>query len=227
MGALAVRRSRMTRPRPFTINVPDETLADLRSRLDRTRWPDESPGGGWQHGTDLAYMKTLVTYWRENYDWRIHEAGLNRLRQFTALVDGIELHFIHEPGVGPQPVPLLLSHGWPGSIVEFERLIPMLTDPARFGGDPADAFTVVAPSLPGYGFSFRPNQPRFGVSEIADAFAARLGYAHPTKLTGIHMNLLTLRRDVRPAATPTEEERRYLEDLGQWLRDETGYQWIQ
>jgi len=148
----------MTLPRPFTINVPDETLADLRWRLERTRWPDENPGGGWQYGTDLAYMKTLVTYWRQNYDWRVHEARLNRLRQFTAFVDGIELHFIHEPGVGPKPVPLLLSHGWPGSIVEFERLIPMLTDPARFGGDPADAFTVVAPSLPGYAFSFQPNQ---------------------------------------------------------------------
>src|ERR1700730_5980205 len=201
----------MTSSRPFTINVPDETLADLRSRLDRTRWPDENPGGGWQHGTDLAYMKTLVTYWRENYDWRIHEARLNRLRQFTAFVDGIELHFIHEPGVGPKPVPLLLAHGWPGSIVEFERVIPMLTDPARFGGDAADAFTVVAPSLPGYAFSFRPNQPRFNVAQIADAFTtlmsdvlgyprfaaqdgdwgayitAQLGAAHADHMVGVHV----------------------------------------
>ena len=238
-------------PAPFTIAVPDSVLADLRERLARVRWPDEAPDAGWRYGTDLAYMKALVAYWRDGYDWRKNEAALNRFRQFTAPVAGIDVHFIHEPGVGPDPMPLLISHGWPGSVLEFHKIIPMLTDPARFGGDPADAFTVVAPSLPGYGFSFRPNQPRFGVSEIADAFAAlmtdvlgyarfgaqggdwgafitaRLGYAHAAKLTGIHVNLLTLRRDLRPPANPTEEERRYLEDLGRWLRDETGYQWIQ
>jgi microsomal epoxide hydrolase len=238
-------------PTPFTIAVPDAVLADLRERLVRVRWPDGVPGGGWRYGTDLAYMKELVAYWRDRYDWRKNAADLNRLRQFTVPIAGIELHFIHELGIGPDPMPLLLSHGWPGSVLEFHKIIPMLTDPARFGGDPADAFTVVAPSLPGYGFSFRPNQPRFGVTEIADVFAslmgdvlgyrrfgaqggdwgafvtARLGYAHPTKLTGIHMNLLTLRRDVKPPANPTEEERRYLADLGQWLREEAGYQWIQ
>jgi pimeloyl-ACP methyl ester carboxylesterase len=238
-------------PRPFRIVVPDEVLADLRGRLERVRWPDEVPDAGWRYGTDLAYMRDLVAYWRDHYDWRRQEAALNRFRQFTTPVAGIELHFIHEPGLGPDPMPLLLCHGWPGSILEFHKLIPMLTDPGRFGGDPADAFTVVAPSLPGYGFSFRPNQPRFGITEIADAFAtlmsdvlayptfgaqggdwgafitARLGYAHPKKLTGIHLNLLTLRRDIKPPAQPTEEERRYLEDLGRWLREETGYQWIQ
>jgi microsomal epoxide hydrolase len=236
---------------PFKISLPDAVLTDLRERLARVRWPDEVPDGGWRYGTDLAYMKELVAYWRDRYDWRKNEADLNRFRQFTVPLAGIELHFIHEPGVGPSPMPLLLSHGWPGSVLEFHKIIPMLTDPGRFGGDPADAFTVVAPSLPGYGFSFRPNQPRFGVTEIADVFAslmeevlgyrrfgaqggdwgafvtARLGYAHAGKLTGIHMNLLTLRRDVRPPANPTEEERRYLADLGQWLREEAGYQWIQ
>ncbi len=161
----------MMTPRPFTIHIPDETLADLRMRLDRVRWPDENPGGGWQYGSDLAYMKALVAYWRENYDWREHEARLNRLRQFVVPVEGIHLHFIHKPGMGRNPLPLLLSHGWPGSIVEFERLIPLLTDPGRFGGDPADAFTVVAPSLPGYTFSFRPDQPRFNIAQLADLFA--------------------------------------------------------
>src|SRR5262249_49391468 len=153
------------------IHVADAVLADLVARLERVRWPDEAPGEPWRYGTDLTYMKDLVAYWRDRYDWRIHEAGLNRFRQFTARVGGIDVHFIHEPGVGPRPMPLLLSHGWPGSIVEFQRILPMLTDPARFGGDPADAFTVIAPSLPGYGFSFRPDQPRFGVEEIADTFA--------------------------------------------------------
>jgi pimeloyl-ACP methyl ester carboxylesterase len=238
-------------PTPFAIHVADDLLADLRERLARVRWPDDVPGAGWRYGSDLAYMRELVAHWRERYDWRQQEAALNRFRQFTVPLAGIELHFIHEPGVGPAPLPLLLSHGWPGSIVEFHKIIPMLTDPARFGGDPADAFTVVAPSLPGYAFSFRPHQPRFGVSEIADVFAtlmtdvlgyarfgaqggdwgafvtARLGYAHARKLAGIHLNLLTLRRDIKPPANPTDEERRYLEDLAHWLREEAGYQWIQ
>src|SRR5262245_41640546 len=130
----------MTTPAPFTIKISDDVLSDLRDRLHRVRWPDQVPGAGWTYGTDLAYMKELVAYWRDRYDWRAHEARLNRLRQFTVPVRGIDLHFVHEPGVGPRPLPLLLSHGWPGSIVEFEQLIPRLTDPARFGGDPADAF---------------------------------------------------------------------------------------
>jgi microsomal epoxide hydrolase len=237
--------------RPFTLRVPDEILADLRARLDRVRWPDEAPGAGWTHGTSLAYLKELVAYWRERYDWRAHEARLNGWRQFTAPVGGIDIHVVHEPGVGPAPLPLLLSHGWPGSIVEFERIIPMLTDPARFGGDPADAFTVVAPSLPGYTLSFQPGQPRVGVVEIADLFAtlmtevlgyqrfaaqggdwgafitACLGAAYPERLAGIHVNLLVVRRDQTPPATPTGEEQAYLEELAHWMREETGYLQIQ
>ena len=202
-------------PRPFTIQVPEEVLTDLRARLDRVRWPDETPGGGWRYGSELAFMKALVEYWRDKYDWRAHEARLNRLRQFIAPIGGIDLHFIHESGVGSNPLPLLLAHGWPGSIVEFERLIPMLTDPARFGGDPSDAFTVVAPSLPGYAFSFRPGQPRLNVAGIAKVFAtlmtdvlgyrrfaaqggdwgafiiAQLGAAHAEHVLGIHVNLLS------------------------------------
>jgi microsomal epoxide hydrolase len=240
----------MLTPRPFTIYVPDEALVDLRMRLERTRWPDENPGGGWQYGSDLEYMKTLAAYWREKYDWRAHEASLNRLRQFVASVDGIDLHFIHEPGVGPNPMPLLLSHGWPGSIVEFERLIPLLTDPGRFGGDPADAFTVVAPSLPGYTFSFRPDQPRFNVTRIADIFAtlmtdglgygrfvaqggdwgayisAQLGAAHVDQVLGIHVTLLSGPREATP--TPqTDEERAYVAELQHWIGEEQGYGMIQ
>ena len=240
----------MTPPRPFTIYIPDETLADLRMRLERTRWPDENPGGGWQYGSDLAYMKALVAHWRQKYDWRTHEARLNRLHQFIACVGGIDLHFIHEPGVGPKPLPLLVAHGWPGSIVEFERLIPMLTDPARFGGDPADAFTVVAPSLPGYTFSFRPNQPRFNIAQIADIFtvlmsdvlgyqrfaahggdwgafvSAQLGAAHVDHVLGIHVTLLSAPREAMPAPQ-TDEERAYVAELQQWMREEQGYGMIQ
>src|SRR4029450_6327882 len=134
-GALAPRRGRARLPpTPFTIKVDDAVLADLRARLERVRWPDEAPDAAWRYGTSVAYMKELVEYWRTRYDWRAHEARLNRLRQFTVALDGIDVHFIHEPGVGPAPLPLLLSHGWPGSIVEFERILPMLTDPGSFGG---------------------------------------------------------------------------------------------
>ena len=158
---------------------------------------------------------------------------------------GIDLHFIHQLGVGPNPLPLLLSHGWPGSVWEFFKLIPLLTDPARFGGDPADAFTVVAPSLPGYGFSFRPNQPRFALPEIAAAFAelmtdvlgyerfaaqggdwgsfvtSRLAFDRPDRLVGIHLNMLPLRRDADPPGEPTAEEAAYFQELKVWLREET------
>src|SRR3989442_2315618 len=234
-------------PRPSRIRVPEDAWPNVRAGLDRVRCPDEPPDAGWRYGTSLAYMKELVEHWRARYDWRAHEARLNRFRQFTVELGEIELHFIHEPGVSPAPLPLLLSHGWPGSIVEFERLIPMLTDPARFGGDPADAFTVVAPSLPGYGFSFRPNQLRFGVEEIADVFArlmtdvlgyrrfapqggdwgafitSRLGLQYPERLAGIHLNLLALRRDPALPDTPTDEERAYIEQLQHWQRADTAH----
>jgi microsomal epoxide hydrolase len=199
----------------------------------------------------VAYLRGLVDYWRNGFDWRAQEAKLNAFRQFTVPLDGIEVHFIHEAGRGPAPLPLVLSHGWPGSVVEFGRLLPMLTDPARFGADPADAFTVVAPSLPGYTLSFRPGQRRFAVEEIAATFAALmtdvlgyrrfgaqggdwgafvsscLGLRHPERVLGIHLNLLAVRRDPKMVANPTPEEAVFLGELAEWLREETGYQWIQ
>jgi len=239
-------------PKPLRLHVPDAALADLKERLSRTRWPDEPPLGPWSTGTSLKYLQDLVHYWKADFDWRAQEARINRFRQFSVPIRGIELHFIHEPGRGADPMPLLLSHGWPGSIVEFRRLVPMLTDPARFGGDPADAFTVVAPSLPGYTFSFQPNQTRFSVPQMADLFAtlmtdvlgyarfaaqggdwgafvtSYLGAAHADKLVGVHVNLLAVPRDRgAPAATPAPDERAYLEELDHWLREETGYQAIQ
>ena len=241
----------MSAPRPFAVNVPAATLTDLRERLARARFPDEPPDAGWRYGADLASVKALAAYWRERYDWRRWETELNRFRQFTAPVAGIDLHFIHEEGRGPQPMPLLLSHGWPGSVWEFHKILPMLTDPARFGGDPADAFTVVAPSLPGYAFSFAPGQARFSVPQIADVFAflmtdvlgyerygaqggdwggfitAVLGLRQAERLTGIHMNLLPLRRDVARPDAPTDDEKKYLQELGDFLREETAYQMIQ
>lgn len=240
---------------PFELHVADDVLDDLRQRLMRTRWPDEPPGGtAWQYGTDLAYLRTLVEYWRTDFDWRAQEARLNAFPQFTAPVAGIDLHFLHVPGEGPAPLPLLLSHGWPGSVWEFHTLIPMLTQPSRFGADAADAFSVVAPSLPGYTLSFRPGQPRFGAPAIADAFVvlmrdvlgysrfaaqggdwgafitAYLGWAYAEHLVGIHLNLLPLRREP-PASTDASTDdpalRAYRAELDHWLREETGYSAIQ
>ena len=244
----------MPAPRPFTVAVPDAVLTDLRERLARARFPDEPPGAGWQFGSELGYVKALTTYWRERYDWRRWEAELNRFRQFTAPVAGIDVHFIHEEGRGPKPMPLLLSHGWPASVWEFHSILPMLTDPARFGGDPKDAFTVVAPSLPGYGFSFAPGQPRFGVPEIADVFGSlmtdTLGYARygaqggdwgaaastqlamlaPERLVGIHLNFV-LAGPPQDGSDPfegvTPEERAALAATEGFESEETGYQRIQ
>ena len=238
-------------PEPFKLNVPDEAIADLRERLARTRFPDQAPGEPWAYGTDLEYMRGLVAYWRDSFDWRAQEARLNAFPQYKVPLHDIDLHFLHVPGKGPNPCPLLLLHGWPGSVYEFLELIPRLTDPARFGGDPQDAFTVVAPSLPGYGLSFRPGQKRFGAEQMADCVAdlmtevlgyrrfaaqggdwgafvvSRLGFAHPGKLIGIHVNLLAIRRDPKMLADPTPEEQRFLDELSVWLKEEIGYQWIQ
>jgi microsomal epoxide hydrolase len=131
-------------PEPFTLQVPDAALADLRERLARTRFPDQAPGEPWAYGTDVGWMRDFVAYWRDRFDWRAEEARLNALPQFKVPLHGIDLHYLHVPGRGPDPFPLLVSHGWPGSVFEFLDLIPRLTDPARFGDDPADAFTVVA-----------------------------------------------------------------------------------
>src|SRR5579864_6413037 len=158
-SARRVPCAHMPEPKPFALQVEQAVLEDLRSRLERARWPDEPPDAtDWKYGTDLTYLKELVDYWRTGFDWRKQEAALNAFPQYTVPVAGIELHFLHVPGVGPNPTPLLLSHGWPGSVWEFHKIIPMLTDPARFGGVPDDAFTVVAPSLPGYTLSFKPGQ---------------------------------------------------------------------
>ena len=235
----------------FRLHIPDEAIDDLRTRLQRTRFPDQTPGEPWAYGTDLAYLSQLVAYWAGDFDWRAQEARLNAFPQFKVPLHGIDVHFLHVEGQGPKPYPLLLSHGWPGSVFEFLDIIPRLTDPARFGGDPADAFTVIAPSLPGYGLSFAPGQPRFSLEMIAECFAelmtgvlgyqrfaaqggdwgafitSRLGAMHADKLLGIHVNLLAVRRDAKTLADPSAEEQQFLDELASWLKDGTGYQWIQ
>ena len=238
-------------PQPFTLTIPDTAIADLRVRLALTRFPDQAPGEPWEFGTDVTWLRDLVRYWHDHFDWRAQEAALNEFPQFKVALAGIDLHYLHVPGVGPNPAPLLLLHGWPGSVFEFLDIIPRLTDPARFGGDPADAFTVIAPSLPGYGLSFAAGQKRFAIDAIADVMAelmtdvlghqrfaaqggdwgafvtSRLGYAYPDRMIGIHINLLTVPRDRPASAQPTAEEQRYGEELAAWLKEETGYQAIQ
>ena len=236
---------------PFRLHVPESALDDLRERLARTRFPDQAPGAPWAYGTDVAFLQRLVGHWRDSFDWRAQEARLNACPQFKVPLHGIDLHYLHVEGRGPNPMPLLLAHGWPGSVFEFMDLIPRLTDPARFGGDPADAFTVIAPSLPGYGLSFVPGQPRFGLEAIADCLAelmtgvlgherfavqggdwgafvaTRMGAVHADKVLGIHLNMLAVRRDPALLSNPTPQEQQYLGELETWLKEETGYQWIQ
>ena len=231
-------------PRAFTLAVSNEAIEDLRTRLARTRWPDEPPASQphatWATGTSLAYMKDLVAYWRQGFDWRAAERRLNAFAQYKAKLRGIDLHFLHVPGRRKDAMPLLLSHGWPGSVFEFLRLIPLLHE----------HFTVIAPSLPGYGLSFAPGQPRFGTEEMAETFhelmtgvlgyqrygcqggdwgagiSTVLGHWYPDAIVGIHLNLLMVRRDFN-FPLETDEHRKYKEQLANFLKEEAGYQAIQ
>ena len=238
-------------PEPFVIAVPEAVLDDLRQRLALTRWPDEIPSAGWQYGSNLAYVKELVHYWQHQYDWRTHERLLNDFPQYRVQLDDITLHYIHQPGVGPAPMPLLLSHGWPGSIYEFAHIIGPLTDPARYGADPRDAFTVVAPALPGYGFSHVRNQRRLHMEEMAEIFwrlmtdvlgfarfgaqggdwgafiTGRLGYAYPQHVIGIHLNMVPVAPHPSERTGLSAAEEAFITASEAWRAEETGYQWIQ
>ena len=165
--------------RPFTISIPDGDLADLKQRLSRARMPDEIDGIGWDQGTSRAYLTELVAYWRDRFDWRAQERRLNRFPQFKTTIDGMEIHFIHVRSREANALPLIITHGWPGSFVEFDKVIERLTDPVKFGGRATDAFDVVVPSIPGFGFSERPHQRGYNPAKIAGMFTAlmaRLGY---------------------------------------------------
>jgi epoxide hydrolase len=164
---------------PFKIRVPDTVLADLKERLARARFPDELEGAGWSYGTNQTYLRELVTYWRDKFDWREQERRLNQFEQFKTNIDGLDVHFIHRRSREPNALPLLITHGWPGSFVEFAKMIDPLTDPVRHRGRPEDAFDVIIPSVPGYGFSDRPRNPGYNARQIGGMFVklmARLGY---------------------------------------------------
>jgi pimeloyl-ACP methyl ester carboxylesterase len=238
-------------PHPFSLHVPDADITDLKVRLARTRLPDQAPDAPWSYGTDVIYLQNLLAYWQDGFDWRAQEARLNGFPQVRVPIAGIQMHALHVPGNGPDPMPLLLLHGWPGSVFEFLDIIPRLTDPARFGNDPADAFTVVAPSLPGYGLSFQSGQKRFGIGAMADAvtdlmsalghqrFGAqggdwgaavctKLGLEHAERIIGVHLNFLSaVRRDPSLFTDPAPEVQAFAAELAQFVKEETGYQVIQ
>ena len=238
---------------PFKIEVSDEVLDDLKARLERTRWPDELPGTNWDYGANQDYIKELVEYWRPKFDWRAQEELINSFSHFKTEVDGLGIHFIHEKGQGPNPMPLVVTHGWPGTFFEMHKIIPMLSDPASHGGDSADAFDVVAPSMPGYGFSDHATQRGLDVLSIGDMWAklmsenlgyerfgaqggdwgasvtAKLGFSHSDKVVGIHSTSVT-----RP--TPylgpgsrelNEAEKGLLQQREDWTAAEGGYSHIQ
>jgi len=214
--------------RPFKIEVADDILEDLHERLSRTRFPDEVNDNNWSYGTSLAYLKDLCEYWIRKFDWRAQEAKLNRFSQFTTGIDGLNIHFIHVLSQEPNALPLIITHGWPGSIVEFTKIIDPLTDPVAHGGEAQNAFCVVCPSMPGYGFSEAAKKPGMNVERIAWIEAelmARLGYTRygaqggdwgaivstllgvvdPDHCIGIHLNMV--------AVGPPKGEENLLEGL--------------
>jgi pimeloyl-ACP methyl ester carboxylesterase len=228
--------------RPFRIEIPQPDLDDLRDRLARTRWPDELAGVGWSRGVPLGYLKELAIYWRDGYDWRKHEARLNQSPRFTTTIDGANVHFLHVRSPDPDALPLILTHGWPGSVVEFLNVIGPLTDPRAHGGDGADAFHLVIPSIPGYGFSGPTREPGWTTSRVAKAWAelmGRLGYQRygaqggdwgafvapelgridPDHVVGVHVNAATFGFipfgpvDPEELATFTDAEKQRLERL--------------
>jgi pimeloyl-ACP methyl ester carboxylesterase len=227
---------------PFRIDIPQGDLDDLHDRLDRARWPDELPGVGWAYGVPSDYLRELVRYWRHEYDWRAAEARLNEWPQFTTRIDGAHVHFAHVRSPEPDATPLIVTHGWPGSIVEFLDIVGPLTDPAAHGGDRADAFHVVLPSIPGFGFSGPTRETGWEARRITDAWAelmTRLGYerfgaqggdwgaaisrelgrVHPGRVIGVHLNLLP---GAQAATEPTPGE---LEALSPRERERTLTSW--
>jgi epoxide hydrolase len=233
---------------PFRIDVPEQDLSDLAGRLDRTRWPGGRPGAGWSDGVALQRARELAGYWRHRFDWRAQEARLNQFPQFTTVIDGQRLHFLQVRSPERDAFPLILTHGWPGSVAEFAGVIGPLADPRRHGGDPADAFDVVVPSLPGFGFSAPLSDTGWGVERIAHAWAGlmrRLGYgrygaqggdwgarispqlgrADPAHVAGVHVNALV----ALPHGDPGEmgsldaADLAALDGLRRWNTERSGY----
>jgi pimeloyl-ACP methyl ester carboxylesterase len=233
--------------RPFRIEIAETAIEDLRDRLRRTRWPEPETVDDWSQGTPLSYARELCRYWLEDYDVAEARARLNQFPQFITAIDGLDIHFLHARSPHPEATPLVLTHGWPGSVVEFRKVIGPLTDPVAYGGDAADAFHVVCPSLPGFGFSGKPTRTGWGTERIADTWdqlMARLGYPrygaqggdwgamvtinlgqrHPASLTGIHLNMVpALPAPGASLDDLTERERAALAAFDRHRREGTGY----
>jgi pimeloyl-ACP methyl ester carboxylesterase len=231
--------------KPFRISVSDDILRDLKARLRNTRWPEAEVVDDWSQGAPLKWIKEVCTYWAEQYDWRKREALLNRFAQFTTEIDGLDFHFVHVRSQHANAMPLVMTHGWPGSIVEFHKVIEPLTNPTAHGGDARDAFHLVCPTLPGYGFSGKPTQSGWGVDRIASAWASlmqRLGYTRygaqggdwgsavtssigaldAEHCLGIHITLaMASRPDVQ--GEPTAEEARALRGIKHYQDWDSGY----
>ncbi len=238
---------------PFQVHVPDDVLEDLKQRLAETRWPDEIIDSGWDYGSNLGYVKELCEYWRTRFDWRTQERVINSFSHFRANVDGLNIHFIHERGKGPNPIPLILTHGWPSTFLELLDIIPMLTDPANHGGDPADSFDVVVPSLPGYGFSDVPTQAGLNMASIARLWntlmvdglgyisygaqggdwgacvSARTGFDYPGNVKGVHVSTMVLATlYMGPGSREmSDREKEYREEVQIWNKNERGYAHVQ
>jgi pimeloyl-ACP methyl ester carboxylesterase len=235
---------------PFKIEIGQSVLDDLRQRLDHTRWPDPGEDSGWKSGTNSAYLKKFVHYWQHQYDWRKHEAALNQFAHFRAEVDNVGIHFIHERGKGPNPLPIILTHGYPDSFYRFAKIIPMLTDPQSFGGQPEDAFDVVVPDLPGYGFSDRPTEAGtlFRVNDLwARLMTDALGYpqfvahggdwgstvtehlarSHPDSVLAIHLTDVPFGHVFQKPDDPSAAEELFFKNNEQWIQKEGAYALIQ
>jgi microsomal epoxide hydrolase len=238
--------------RPFRIDVPQADLNDLHRRIDQTRWPDEIPGVGWDRGVPLGYLRELAEYWRDSYDWRAAEARLNAYPQFVTEIDGVNVHFLHVRSAEEGATPLILTHGWPGTVAEFLDVIGPLTDPVAHGGDSADAFHLVIPSIPGYAFSGPTGQVGWDTGRVAGAWkelmsrlgydryavqggdwgtpiSLRLGLADPEHVVGVHLNMCVTFPPPDPAAMAGlgEADLARLEFTARFMQDGTGWQRIQ
>ena len=238
---------------PFTIRVPDAVLSDVTTRIRNTRWPPQAPGTAWAQGTDLDYLKRLLSYWADGFDWRAQERRLNEFDQFTTNIDGLRIHFIHQKSRVPNAMPLVLTHGWPGSIYEFHKIIGPLTDPVKYGGRAEDAFTVVAISLPGFGFSEHPKERGYSPEKMAGIIAklmARLGYTRygvqggdwggiisriialndAQHVAGLHLNFCTTPAPAgvaNPLEGVPEAEVKLMNETNARMENERAYQQIQ
>jgi len=236
----------------FQIAIQQEILDDLHERIEQTRWPDEVQNADWRYGANLDYMKALANYWRTKFDWRAQEKWINSFANYQTVVGDLRIHFIHEHGKGPNPLPLLITHGWPSSFVEMLKLIPLLTDPANHGGKASDAFDVVIPSVPGFGFSERPLQrgmtrwrvaelwvklmdelgyQRFGLhaNDIGAVISAWLSLDYPERVIAFHTMMPTFPPPSFDQNEPpmTEKERAFAEVVHSWDQEEGGYDAIQ